>query len=129
MSSVFSSDHGPCSIFGNASPCGGGTVYALSWARAAHLYYGAAPTQDARGEIHLSFIGIGVIPLEMQPLDRDVKREIHGIVVEVGWLGMAPGRTGLRELDRTVFDGYQLEVVQVSPWGDHEEIICREVGR
>lgn len=130
MPSVFGTDEGPCSIFGGAIPWGGGTVYALSWARAVHLHYGTPPAQDARGEVRLSFIGIGTIPLEMQPLDRMVNREVHGIVVQVAWLGISQGgSSGLRELDRTMILGQQIEVVQVSPYGDHDEIICKEIGR
>ena len=103
--------------------------HAVSHARAAHLFEHHAPTQDARGDLLTSWVGIGSISLEMQPMDRDVKREIHGVVVEVAWIGFVMGSTTLQELDRTFFMGYQLEVVQVAPWGDHAEIIYKEIGR
>ena len=86
--SVFSSDEFGCGVFGGEGACCGGMTYALSHARAAHLHYGTAPVQDARGEIRLSYIGIGTATGDMQPLDRGVLREIHGVVIEVGWLGL-----------------------------------------
>ena len=127
--SIFTTTELGCGVFGGTAPCGGGAVYALSHARAAHLYYGYAPTQDARGELHLSFIGIGAIPIEMQPEDRDVLREVHGIVVKVGWIGFAGLGANLRELDRVFFQDQHLEIVQVSPWPDHLEIMYRQTGR
>lgn len=129
MTSVFASSEGPCGVFGATGPCGVGAVYAVSHARAAHLLEQRAPTQDARGDLLTSWVGIGITSLEMQPMDRDVKREIHGQVIEVAWVGFVMGGTTLQELDRTIFMGYQLEVVQVAPWGDHEEIVYKEIGR
>ena len=129
MPSVFASSEGPCGVFGGTSPCGGGTGYVLSHARAAHLLHGAAPVQDARGELRLSYVGIGSIALDMQPVERKIVREPHGVIVEVGWIGFAMGATNLRELDRTIFFGQHLEVVNVARWGGHEEISYREIGR
>lgn len=129
MASVFGGNEGPCGVFGGTAPCGGGAAYVLSHARAAHLFYGYAPTQDARGEIALSYIGIGSIAMDMQPEDRDTLREIHGVVVEVGWRGFAAVGADLRELDRVIFLGQHLEIAQVSPWPSHLEIVYKEVGR
>ena len=126
---IFGTDELGCGVFGGAGPCGGGGTYMLSHARAAHLYYGQPPAQDARGELRLSFIGIGAIPMEMQPEDRDVMREIHGIVVKIGWRGFTGLGANLRELDRVYFQGQHLEIVQVSPWPDHLEVLYKEVGR
>lgn len=128
MASVFSTDVAG-GVFGATAPCGGGSEYVLSHARAAHLVYGVAPRQDARGEIALSYVGIGSIAMEMQPEERAVLREMHGIVIQVGWRGIAPRDADLRELDRVIFLGQRLEIVQVSPWPDHLEIEYRQIGR
>jgi hypothetical protein len=127
--SIFTSDELGCGVFGGTAPCGGGAVYALSHARAAHLFYHRAPVQDLRGELHLSYIGLGLTSIEMQPQDRAVLRQIHGVVVEVGWIGFTGLGADLMELDRVYFQGQHLEIVQVAPWPTHLEIMYRHVGR
>jgi hypothetical protein len=130
MASVFSTNEGPCSIFAPTGPCGGGAQETLSFARAAHLLYGTAPTQDARGEVALSFVGIGQYAGEMQPLDIAVLRHLGGIVIEQAWLFLVVGSTNVCELDRVYVDGYQLEVTQVGKYaGSHEEISLKHIGR
>lgn len=104
-------------------------THTISFARKAHLLYGTPPVQNARGEIVLSFVDIGTQTFQMQPLDRELRRELHGIVVEIAWVGFVMGSTTVRPEDRCLFLGDHLEVVQVSPWEDHVEVEFREVGR
>lgn len=127
--SIFQSTYGG-GVFSEIPPCGGGTQYTLSFARAAHLYYGTAPIQDARGELTLSFIDLGTMTLEMQPTDREILREKHGIVRRIMWLGFSITNVlDLHELDRCIFNGDHLEVVNVAPWGTHVEIEFEQIGR
>jgi hypothetical protein len=65
----------------------------------------------------------------MQPENRGLLREVHGIVLQVAWVGFAGLGADIRELDRVYFLGQQLEVAQVLPWPDHKEIWYEEVGR
>lgn len=128
MASVFGVGDSPCGVFAAQA----GTQQTLSFARAAHLYYSYAPIQNARGELVLSYIGIGSHSLDLQPATPSlILRQLHGVVNEVSWRGFLMGRPDIQELDRCYDEtGLQLEVIAVAQYGDEQcELDFRSLGR
>ena len=126
--SIFVPSDAPCGIFA-PSLCGDGAYYTLSFARTTALLAWRAPSQTTAGELALSFTPISTVHMEMQPKSLPLARLIHGQVIEVAYTGFAPPTADIRITDRSYFLGKQLEVVNVLPWVDHQEIEFRWVGR
>lgn len=126
--SIFAPADTPCGIFA-PSLCADGAQYVLSFVRATALLQGRPPAQTVAGEVTLSFTPIGTLQMEMQPKALPLARLLNGIVVEVAWTGYTTVAADVKVLDRCYFQGRQLEVVNVLPWGDHKEIEYRYLGR
>jgi len=83
--------------------------------------------QNSYGEVLLSFISVGSIKIDLQPLAGGVSRNVHGQVVRVNFLGIVSGNADVREFDRAVVSSNVIEVIDVLNFGDHKELSLRWV--
>ncbi len=123
------------SIFTPKAPCGifagqGGLTTTLSFVRATAALQHRAPTQTAGGEVLTSYTPIGTLTGDLQPNKGGIQRLIAGQVVEVAYYFFVLGSPNVQELDRTIVEGRQTEVVAVNQFGgDYAEILLKQIGR
>lgn len=84
-------------------------------------------SQNSYGEVVLSFSSAASILFDMQPAPNGVSRLMHGQLVEVSFLGFANGDPDIREFDRASYMGNLIEVVSISRYGDHSEVLWKWV--
>lgn len=86
--------------------------------------------QTSAGDTVLSFSLFATIAGDLQPLGGSVLRQIQGQVIEISHRFFIEGSTPLREKDRCTVDDYQMEVANVSRYGQETaEVDLRQVGR
>lgn len=126
--SLFHVDDAPCGPF--APLVGDGPQLSVSFARPTSVNLRRIPTQNAAGEVLLSYAPIGSFSLEMQPHQAGFPRNIGGQIVEVAYVGFAPGNVDLRAGDRCYLSAIQLEIVNVMQYGtEHTELEFKQIGR
>lgn len=129
MSGIFSPQGAPCGIFAPGF-CGAGTMGTFTYVRADALLRHHTPTQNAAGEILNSFTTTVTVTGELQPNKGQLQRLIGGMVTEVAYVLFAMGAPDVQEKDRTVIEGWQVEVVAVNQWGgEFAEIFHTYLGR
>jgi hypothetical protein len=126
--SIFSPSDALCGIFAPGG-CAGDTHRLVTVMRAAHLVTSATPVQNASGEVALSFIAVGSIPVDWHPKPAGIGRLLQGIVVEIAAVAFAGPGVNIRALDRCTVDGQRLECVTVLRWGEHTECEFKALGR
>ena len=87
-------------------------------------------TQDATGEVVLTYTVIGTLTGRLEPQTGSVPRFVPGINVQVAYLFLLDGQADVRELDR--FIGGRLrtavtELIAVPDWGTYLDIPLRTV--
>lgn len=126
--SIFHVDDAPCGPF--VPLVGDGAQLLVSFARPASVNLRRIPTQNAAGEVLLSYAAIGSISIEMQPRQAGFPRYVGGQIVEVAYVGFVPGNADLRPGDRCYLSALQLEIVNVMHYGtEHTEIEFKQIGR
>lgn len=127
--SIFSPNDGPCGIF-SPELCGMGLHQPVTFVRSAALVQHRAPTQNAAGEVLLSFIDIGTFLLEVQPAPAGYSRMAQGILVKVDVFMYGLGYVAVQEGDRCMLNGQRLEISNALHWGqEHTEIELQHMGR
>lgn len=95
-----------------------------------NFYRSGVVSQTSAGDTILSFSFLGAFDVDIQPLGGNILRQIQGQVIKVSHRIFIEGLTILREKDRCVHDGYQLEIINVSRYGGELcEIDLHEIGR
>ena len=118
---VFDADDAPCGVFGAVD--GMGTTITLPFVRGVSF-------QNSAAETLVSFSTIGTFTIDLQPLPAGIQRLVHGIVRDVAYRAFAPGNPDIRELDRTMISGVQVEVAQAAHYGtEHVELDFVHIGR
>jgi len=126
--SLFHVDDAPCGPF--APLAGDGAQLLVSFTRPVSVNLRRIPTQNAAGEVLLSYAPIGSVSLEMQPHQAGFPRNIGGQIVEVAYVGFANGNVDLRAGDRCYLSSLQLEIVNAIHYGtEHTEIELKQIGR
>ena len=119
--SIFDADDAPCGVFGMVA--GTGLNQAITFMR-------STTYQNSAGEVLVSFGNVGRYVLELQPQPAGVQRLVHGIVRDVVYRAFIMGNPDIRELDRCMLSGVQLEVTQAAHYGtEHAEIDLTYIGR
>lgn len=109
MPSVFRTGDAPCGVF---APQGG--------ALALEFFSHTLVSVTSAGDTFFSFTSIGVVAVEVQPVAKDLVRQVGNLTVQADFWGVAPGYAAVRERNRCTIDGRQVEVTQVAHYGTEQ---------
>lgn len=119
----------PCPIFA-PSTCDGTTTLAITFQRAAHLLEGREITVNSAGETVLSFVEVGTVTGDLQPVGGNYVRMIQGTVVQIDAMFYVMGNPDVQVGDRCTISAMQMECINAQHYGQESaEISLHHVGR